>query len=169
MSLDIKDNNIDDHVDEVIYDCLNFDKPKSFFLFAGAGSGKTRSLVNVLKKIRKEKKQQLKINRQQIAIITYTNAACDDIKIRLGYDSIFSVSTIHSFIWELIENYHADIKEWIKIDLTAKILQLKELQTKSRGVNSLYGDGGIQGHTCQELVLWKREENGNINSLGDRT
>ena len=135
MNLDIKDNNIDDHVDEVIYDCLNFDKPKSFFLFAGAGSGKTRSLVNVLKKIRKEKKQQLKINRQQIAIITYTNAACDDIKIRLGYDSIFSVSTIHSFIWELIENYHADIKEWIKIDLTAKILQLKELQTKSRGVN----------------------------------
>ena len=135
MSLDIKDNNIDDHVDEVIYDCLNFDKPKSFFLFAGAGSGKTRSLVNVLKKIRKEKKQQLKINRQQIAIITYTNAACDDIKIRLGYDSIFSVSTIHSFIWELIENYHADIKEWIKIDLTDKIVQLKELQTKSRGVN----------------------------------
>ena len=135
MSLDIKDNNIDDYVDDVIYDCLNFDKPKSFFLFAGAGSGKTRSLVNVLKKIRKEKKQQLKINRQQIAIITYTNAACDDIKIRLGYDSIFSVSTIHSFIWELIENYHADIKEWIKTDLTDKILQLKELQTKSRGVN----------------------------------
>lgn len=32
-------------VDDEIYSCLDLDNPKSFFLFAGAGSGKTRTLV----------------------------------------------------------------------------------------------------------------------------
>ena len=48
-------------------------------------------------------------NRKQIAVITYTNAACDEISRRLHYKSIFSVSTIHSFLWELIKNYQSDI------------------------------------------------------------
>jgi DNA helicase-2/ATP-dependent DNA helicase PcrA len=135
MSFAIKDNNIDNQVDEIIYDCLNLDCPKSFFLFAGAGSGKTRSLVNVLFKFRKEKGLQLRINRQQIAIITYTNAACNEILHRLENDPIFIVSTIHSFIWKLIGNYHSDIRKWLKINLSTEISELEELQKKSRGVN----------------------------------
>ena len=47
------DNNFDDHVDDEIHTYLSFDKPSSFFLFAGAGSGKTRSLVNALKYLRR--------------------------------------------------------------------------------------------------------------------
>ena len=40
------DNHIDDHVDKEIRNCF-LEKPyKNFFVFAGAGSGKTRSLVN---------------------------------------------------------------------------------------------------------------------------
>ena len=42
------DNCLDDKVDEELLACLNLQNPKSFFLFAGAGSGKTRSLVKVL-------------------------------------------------------------------------------------------------------------------------
>ena len=45
------DNCLDDKVDEELLACLNLQNPKSFFLFAGAGSGKTRSLVNVLEQI----------------------------------------------------------------------------------------------------------------------
>ena len=41
-------------VDDEIYSCLDLDNPKSFFLFAGAGSGKTRSLVEVLKRFREK-------------------------------------------------------------------------------------------------------------------
>lgn len=134
MSLDIQDNNLDNHVDEIIYDCLNLENPKSFFLFAGAGSGKTKSLVEVLKKIRKDKRQHLKLNRQQIAIITYTNAACNEIKHRLENDSIFSISTIHSFVWELIRNFNTDIKGWLKINLENEISELNQQQTKSRGI-----------------------------------
>ena len=132
MSSAIPENSVDNQVDDQIYDCLNIDEPKSFFLFAGAGSGKTRSLVNVLRKIRKEKGQFLRINRQQIAIITYTNAACEEIKNRLEQDSLFSVSTIHSFVWELIRSYQEDIKEWVRSDTEREIIELKDLQQKGR-------------------------------------
>ena len=104
-------------VDEEIYKCLNLDKPKSFFLFAGAGSGKTRSLVEVLKRFRENNIERLKRNSQRVAIITYTNAACDEIKSRLEFDSAFNVSTIHSFSWELINPYTYDIRNWVKASL----------------------------------------------------
>ena len=50
-SVMLDDNHIDDGVDAKIAECLNLDDPKSFFLFAGAGSGKTRSLVKALENI----------------------------------------------------------------------------------------------------------------------
>ena len=45
----VLDNHVDDHVDEEIRLCLSGASPKCFFMFAGAGSGKTRSLVDALK------------------------------------------------------------------------------------------------------------------------
>ena len=39
---------LDDHVEKEIAAFLSLENPTSFFLFAGAGSGKTRSLVNAL-------------------------------------------------------------------------------------------------------------------------
>ena len=50
---EILNNDIDKNVDDIIYNCLKLENPKSFFLFAGAGSGKTASLVNVLKIFKK--------------------------------------------------------------------------------------------------------------------
>ena len=46
-------------VDKEIYEFLDLDNPKSFLLFAGAGSGKTRTLVNVLQSVRDKKLQKL--------------------------------------------------------------------------------------------------------------
>lgn len=94
----IDDDHVDDHVDDKIHSYLNLDEPKSFFLFAGAGSGKTKSLVIALLKVRQKSGQRLRLNSQRIAVITYTNAACDEIKGRIDYDPLFSVSTIHSFV-----------------------------------------------------------------------
>lgn len=45
-------NNMDLQVDETLEKCIMSSPRKSFFLFAGAGSGKTHSLVLLLKKIR---------------------------------------------------------------------------------------------------------------------
>lgn len=125
-------NNIDDHVDEELFDYLNLDSPRSFFLFAGAGSGKTKSLVEVLKRLRNKYEQHLKLNRQQIAVITYTNAACDEIKHRLEHNSIFLVSTIHSFVWQLIQNYSSDIKQWVRSNLINEIAEIKQQQLTGR-------------------------------------
>jgi len=128
----IDDDHIDDHVDDEILTYLNLDETKSFFLFAGAGSGKTRSLVNALINVRQESGRRLRLNSQRIAVITYTNAACDEIKRRIDYDPLFSVSTIHSFVWDLINSYQTDIKQWLQIDLKAKIADLEEKQSKGR-------------------------------------
>ncbi|MGP2655426.1 UvrD-helicase domain-containing protein [Malaciobacter sp. WC5094] len=131
MSIQI-DNNIDNHVDNTILECLKLDEPKSFFLFAGAGSGKTRSLVNILTKLKEKYERRLHLNAQNIAVITYTNAACDEIKHRLGYNSLFSVSTIHSFTWDLIKNFQSDIKLWLEINLKSEISDLEEKESKGR-------------------------------------
>ncbi|WP_198288050.1 UvrD-helicase domain-containing protein [Flavobacterium sp. WG21] len=132
MSLQNHHNDIDKHVDDEVYNCLNLDNPKSFFLFAGAGSGKTRTLVNVLKEFKKNHGKQFRLNRKKIAIITYTNAASNEIKDRLEFDSIFSVSTIHSFAWELIEPFVQDIKSWLINNLAIDILKLEDEQSRSR-------------------------------------
>lgn len=132
MATNENHNGIDDNVDSEIYDCLNPRKPKSFFLFAGAGSGKTRSLVNVLEKFKEEYGTDFRLYRQKIGIITYTNAASDEITRRLQYDPGFHISTIHSFSWDLIKNFTSDIRNWLKEDLKANILELEEAQSKSR-------------------------------------
>lgn len=119
-------------VDEVIYSCLDIDNPKSFFLFAGAGSGKTRSLVEVLKRFREANVDRLRLNGQKVAVITYTNAACDEIKRRLDFDQTFAISTIHSFAWELIKPYQSDIREWLRVLLQSEIAELEEAQRKGR-------------------------------------
>ena len=127
------DNHIDDHVDIEIQDCFSEDAPRCFFVFAGAGSGKTRSLINTLAYLDKERGESLLMNGKQIAVITYTNAACDEISRRLQYKPIFSVSTIHSFLWDLIKNYQTDIKEWVTQSVKEEIETLKQKQFKGRG------------------------------------
>ena len=116
----------------VMDSCLNLDNPKSFFLFAGAGSGKTRALVEAMKMFRHKYGQEFRLSARKVAVITYTNAACDEIKHRIDYDSIFAVSTIHSFAWELIRTYHKDIREWLSHNLEMEINALEEKQLKGR-------------------------------------
>lgn len=127
------DNHIDDYVEKEIQDCFSTEDPKCFFVFAGAGSGKTRSLINTLTFLDKERGKSLLMKGKQIAVITYTNAACDEISRRLQYKPIFSVSTIHSFLWDLIKSYQADIKEWVTQFIQKEIEELQQKQVKGRG------------------------------------
>lgn len=122
----------DAHVDDEIAACLNLDSPKSFFLFAGAGSGKTRSLVTALQHVQETMTERLRIKGQRVAVITFTNAASDEIKRRLLFDPLIDVRTIHSFAWSLIEGLNHDIREWLRIDLADDIAQLKAEEAKGR-------------------------------------
>lgn len=76
----VDDDHRDDIVDQIIRNCLDQDNPRSFFLFAGAGSGKTKSLIDALNFFLDKYGHQFMELRRNIAVITYTNAACDEIK-----------------------------------------------------------------------------------------
>jgi DNA helicase-2/ATP-dependent DNA helicase PcrA len=132
MRVNLADDHVDDHVDEEIKQCFDMKNPKNFFMFAGAGSGKTRSLVNTLSFLAKDRGAELSANAKQIAVITYTNAASDEISRRLQYTPLIAVSTIHSFLWELIKSYQTDIKTWVIQSTKAAIEELEEKQRKGR-------------------------------------
>jgi DNA helicase-2/ATP-dependent DNA helicase PcrA len=122
----------DDHVEEEIARFLSLEKPTSFFLFAGAGSGKTRSLVNALNYLAKTYRDMLCLRGRRVAVITYTNAACDEITRRTGYDPLFVVRTIHSFSWSQIQGFNTDIRSWLKVNLQHEIAELQTEEKKGR-------------------------------------
>jgi len=134
------DDQFDAEADETIIGCLNLEKPKSFFLYAGAGSGKTRSLVEAVRTIRRKQGRRLSLTGQKIGIITYTNAACDEIKQRLEFDTRVEVSTIHAFAWSLIAGYNADIRQWLAARLLQDVAELTEDQAKGRAGSKAAAD-----------------------------
>ena len=128
----ILDNHADDHVDDEIRLCLSDASPKCFFMFAGAGSGKTRSLVDALKFLKETRGAEYRRLGRRVAVITYTNAASDEIQNRIQHDPIFHVSTIHSFLWMLISGFQRDIKTWLKLHLQEKISEVDSKIAKAR-------------------------------------
>ncbi|MFP3322506.1 UvrD-helicase domain-containing protein [Planococcus sp. SIMBA_160] len=87
---------------------------QSFFILAGAGAGKTKSLVDTLADIKKTYKKSYLPKGQRVAVITYTENAAEEIKQRVGKDSLFRISTIHSFAWEIISKYKRELLVWVK-------------------------------------------------------
>ncbi len=128
----LNDDLVDAEADEVIAKCVTANPPTSFFLFAGAGSGKTRSLVQALKVIKGKVSSRLRLNGRRVGVITFTNKARDEIKRRLEYDDLFVVSTIHSFAWSMIKGLNHDIREWLKVNLETEIEELEEKELKGR-------------------------------------
>lgn len=126
------DNDVDGLVDEQIAACLDPSNPKSFFLFAGAGSGKTRSLVSALEHIQETWGDRLRRAGQRVGVITFTNAASDEIKRRIQFDHLFDVRTIHSFAWSLIEGLNNDIRAWLTTKLADDVRELQAKEANGR-------------------------------------
>lgn len=126
--------NADNNIDLQLKECVSNEKRKSFFLFAGAGSGKTYSLVKLLENIQNVWGNKLMREHRQVAVITYTNAATDEIMRRIDNNPLFHVSTIHSFVWDSIKTYQKDIKARYLKRLQANIdeLQAKKDATKNK-------------------------------------
>ena len=94
----LADDRVDDHVNDEICACLTAPRPQSFFLFAEEqGPERRGQWSTALKRLRDRNGQRMRLHGQQVAVITYTNAACDEIKARLDFDVLFSVSTIPQF------------------------------------------------------------------------
>ena len=83
---------------------------QNFVFEAGPGSGKTTTLIKSLQHILDNSTAFFKRSTQQIACITYTNVAANEISERLGEASEFvTVSTIHSFLWSIIRDYQEEL------------------------------------------------------------
>ena len=134
----VTDDNRDSNADSIIQSCFDLKNPKSFFLFAGAGSGKTRSLVSALEYINAKMGRELKLNGRNVAVITYTNAARDEIKRRSRYNPLFEISTIHSFAWNLICAHTCDIREWLKREISVKKAEAETKLATSRKTTKTY-------------------------------
>ncbi len=84
-------------------------KGENFLLSGGSGSGKTYSLVQVIRKVIAE------YPTTKVACMTYTNAAVKQIEERVNHDNL-KVTTIHDFLWDNIKNYQKELKK-VLIDL----------------------------------------------------
>lgn len=111
-------------LDEILL-CIN--NGNSFRLEAGAGAGKTYSLVNALQLIINSKGTQFVRRHQKVACITYTNIATQQVLKRTDGHPIVQPTTIHSFCWELCKNFQAVLRlEVMKITpLSEKINEVE--------------------------------------------
>lgn len=80
-------------------------------MVAGAGSGKTSSLVEALGRVREREGAALRRQGQRIACITFTKRAVEVIKTRLGFDDLYMVSTLHGFLWGQVGRFNDNIRE----------------------------------------------------------
>ena len=83
---------------------------KSFVLEAGAGSGKTYTLIQTLNYLIQSKGEDLKKAKQKIVCITYTNVAKNEINDRIENNELVLVSTIHEFLWGSIKQFQKQLK-----------------------------------------------------------
>ena len=133
---------------EQVFWCIR--ERKSFRLEAGAGAGKTYSLVRALKILIEENGTQLIRSHQRIACITYTNVATDEVIRRIDGHPAVQASTIHAFCWELCKNFQATLRsEVMNIPrLAEKINEVGDV-----GVRRISYDLGLRYVTDTEISL----------------
>lgn len=112
--------------DKALHERLTSDGNRHFVMVAGAGSGKTTSLVKALAQIERTQGASLRRNGQQVACITYTEVAVEEIRGDVGIDELFHVSTIHSFLWTVIKPFQNNLRKWVKGRLYEKIAETQE-------------------------------------------
>lgn len=101
-------------------------------MVAGAGSGKTTSLVKALAHLGQTRRTELRTRGQRIACITYTEVAVGEIWGDVGNDELFHVSTIHSFLWTVIRPFQVDLKAWMITRIQERIAEAQEHHDRPR-------------------------------------
>lgn len=132
-------------------------KKQSFLLEAGAGSGKTRTLIESLKHLLEKESKSLTDSNKSIACITYTNVAVDEINERIDNNPLVIALTIHEFLWYVIKNYQKELKiQILKYNSDESRNPIEELDTiiKSQVISySQYGRNFSEGRITHEDVI----------------
>jgi len=84
-----------------ILECIDYNR--NFLLSGGAGSGKTYSLVQVIRQVIEEHPTS------RVACMTYTNAAVREIEERVDHKHL-NVTTIHDFLWDNIKHFQKELR-----------------------------------------------------------
>ncbi len=95
-----------------IYSCI--DNNRNFILEAGAGAGKTYSLIKALNYVIDRQGRVLLQNHQKIACITFTNVAKHEIDSRTDDNPVLHSDTIHAFCWSLIKGFQVDLRREVQ-------------------------------------------------------
>lgn len=125
-------NLVPTQADKQVSQCL--EEGISFAMIAGAGAGKTTSLVSALDHVRKTFGPSLLKQGQRVACITYTKRAVAVIGERLGFDDLFEVSTLHSFLWGEMGSFYIDIHEAVTMFVIP--MHIEAARGKDNGGNS---------------------------------
>jgi len=115
----------DTDADREIHGCIVATPPQPFVVRAGAGSGKTTSLIKALDLVISEHGVSMRARKQKAACITYTDVAANEIRDDVNDNPLVHVSTIHSFYWSISKNFQVDIKVWLEGYLRQRILDLQ--------------------------------------------
>ena len=94
---------------QAVFACL--EHGDSFLLEAGAGAGKTYSLVKALQRLIERDQIKLQKRHQRIACITFTNVAKDEIAARTDGSPLIHCETIHAFCWSLIAGLQKQLRD----------------------------------------------------------
>lgn len=132
--------------DRRVAECLK--EHKCFLVEAGAGAGKTFSLVESLRFLITTEGPRLRRSGQQIACITYTNAATAVISSRIDGNPVVFIDTIHAFCWSLIKGFQSSMRT-----LVATLPDWQEKLTEAGGIGKQHIDYDL-GHRriTDELV-----------------
>ena len=116
----------------------------SFIVEAGAGSGKTYSLLKVIDWLEYNKCDEYRNKKKNIACITFTNAAVNVILERLSPDSSIVPSTIHSFAWKSISSYQQNIIQYIEeLNLLPQDCTIDQVKSVEYSLGTKYIEKGV--------------------------
>lgn len=118
----------------------SIDSYENFIFDAGAGAGKTYSLVKLLKYITINNGTEFVKKGQNVVCITYTNIAKNEIEKRLGKNKLVLTSTIHERVWEWIGRHK---KELDSIHRNKISREIKKIKGKKNFVPEQVGKIGI--------------------------
>lgn len=138
-------------VEKNIIECI--ENRESFVLEAGAGSGKTWTLIKSILYVLEKNELAYKKENRKIACITFTRVARDEILERItanADDYLIVIDTIHEFLWRNICNYNKEIKDELINYINEKKLEKKKITDTSTK--------GTKKHKEAQVMIEKYED-----------
>ena len=143
-------------INEELFRLLN--ARESFVFEAGAGSGKTYSLVECLRHIVRTDGNKLESRGQKVACITYTNVAAQEIRKRLGASQVIHVSTIHDFLWPKMKPFQRELVAIHREKMEAEMKRTKDCWDKEDKYKTFASMEECQKELLMHTLWYIRQE-----------